>query len=258
MFKLYTRVANHHNHPSIHGAARPWQHLRKQEGGDGKVEEPPETARSGQEEQPAPGTTFTNSQTQPHNPKPQNLQHKSMRPWQHLRKQESRKAATAKLRSHLRQPEAEKKSNQRKAPRSQTAKPNPTMGPTTRNPRNLQHKSMRPWRHLRKQEGGDGEVEEPPETARSGQEEQPAQGTTFTNSQTQPHNPKPQNLQHKSMRPWQHLRKQEGRKAATAKLRSDLRQPEADKKSNQRQAPRSQTAKPNPTTRNPRTYSTKA
>ena len=98
---------------------------------------------SGEEEQPAPGTTFTNSQTQPHNPKPQNLQHKSMRPWQ-------------------------------------------------------------------KQEGGDGEVEEPPETDRSDrsrEQEQPAPGTTSPNGQTQPHNPKPQNLQHKSMRPWQ---KQEG------------------------------------------------
>ena len=132
MFKLYIRVANHRNHDSKHGAARPWQHLRK---------------------------------------------------------------TTAKLRSHLRETEvteAEKK----QAPRSQTAKPNPT----TRNPRNYKHKSMRPWQHLRKQEGGDydGEDEEPPETDRSdrsdrsGEEEQ-RQAHVHKTPQ-----PATQNLQHKS------------------------------------------------------------
>ena len=181
---LYQRVANHHNHPSKHGAARPWQHLRKQEGGDGEVEEPPETARSGEEEQPAPGTTFTNSQTQPHNPKPQpqNLQHKSMRPWQHLRKQEGGNG-------EVEEPPETARSGEEEQPAPGTTFTNSQTQPHNPKPQNLQHKSMRPWQHLRKQEGGNGEVEEPPETARSGEEEQPAPGTTFTNSQTQPQQP---------------------------------------------------------------------
>ena len=115
MFKLYIRVGNHRNHPSKHGAVRPWQHLRRQGGGDGEVEEPPETARS---------------------------------------REEVRRRATS-ARHHV-----------HKQPNSQTQ----PQRPNNPKPQNLQHKSMRPWQHLRKQEGGDGEVEEPPETARSREE----------------------------------------------------------------------------------------
>ena len=96
--------------------------------------------------------------------------------------------------SHLRQPEAEKKSNQRQAPRSRTAKPNPTTRNPEPEPAVQKHEAV-----AASEEEGDGD---------------------------------------KSM--------------------SHLRQPEAEKKSNQRQAPRSRTAKPNPTTRNPRTYNAKA
>ena len=125
-----------------------------------------------------------------------------------------------KLMSHLRQPQAPRKGPKRERKRRATSarqhvhkQPNPTPQPETPEPTAQKHEAV-----AASGEGGDDGDKlmshlRQPDTPRKGRG-RATSARQHVHKQPNPtpqHNPKPQNLHHKSMRPWQHLRK-----AATA------------------------------------------